>query len=107
MDEEDGFRLVGDALLDFLVVNLKGFRRGLHQTGNQPVFGNGEDGRDIGIGGHDDLITGMQKSHLDICTIDESEGVEPIAHTDTKPSTHILGICLLKQPEFISKQIPA
>lgn len=60
MDYHDGTGAGGDVLLDEGVVDLEGVDAWLYEDGGEVVLGDGEDGGDIGVGGDDDFIAGVQ-----------------------------------------------
>ena len=68
--DHDGARSRCDGGLNKTLVNLQGVCIGFHEHGDEPVFGYGENGGDVGVGGDDDLVAWMQSSHLLIGTED-------------------------------------
>src|SRR3712207_308862 len=79
MYQEKGFAAWCDGPLHEEIVNLKRRIIGFYQYGFQPVFGDGEDGSDVGVGRNEDFVAVFQLSHFLISPEDEGQSVEPVA----------------------------
>ena len=107
VDNHDGTGLFRDGLLYQAVVYLERIDAGLHKHGHETVLGDGEDGGDVGVCWHDDLVAVLQPPQFLVGTEDERQRVEAVgtAHAVLRPD--ILGIVLLKSACGLPPQIPA
>ena len=78
MHHHDGTGARRDGLFHSVGVDVAGIQRGFHQHGRAAVFGNGQKGGDVGVGGHDDFIARPEAVRLD----DEVERVQPVGHAE-------------------------
>ena len=107
VNNHEGSGALGDGWLDEGIVDLEGIDIGLYEDGLQATVGDGEDGGDVGVGGHDDLVTLLHDTHLDVGTEDEFQRIKAVAAADAVAGSDIVGIVLLKLPCSLATQVPA
>ena len=107
MHNHHGTGLWRDGLFYQCVVNLQRVDVRLHEDRCEAVLRDGENGSNIRVGRHDDLVAIVQPPHLLIRPEDECQGIEPIGHTDAVTRTDILCIMLLEAARGLSAQIPS
>lgn len=66
MDYHHGTGAWGNGLFDKGIVNLESVDVGLNQNRSEAVFGDSENGGDIGIGRHQDFVALVQEPHLSL-----------------------------------------
>ena len=107
MDDHDGLRALRDGLLDEPFVNLQRVDVGLDEHRLQSILGDGKDGSDESIGRHDDLVVRLHHPHLDVCSIDERQRIQPVGHSDAVTRADVPGILLLEGSCGLTLQIPS
>ena len=107
VNNHEGSGALGDGWLDEGVVDLEGVDVGLYEDGLQATVGDGEDGGDVGVGWHDDLVTLLHDTHLDAGTEDEFQRIKAVAAADAVAGANILGVVLLKLSCSLATQVPA
>ena len=106
MDYHHGTGAWGNGLFDKGIVNLENVDVGLNQNRSEAVFGDSENGGDIGIGWYDNLVAISHNAHLFICSEDERQCIKPIATADAVASAYIVGIMLFEQSCRLATKIP-
>ena len=96
-----------DGLFHLINIQLKMFPCWLYQHGHQLVVGNGQDGGDIGVGRHDDLVAILHHAQFLIAAQDQLQGIQPISHRHAMLRADILGVVVLEGLVLMSLQEPS
>ena len=106
MNDHDGARALGEVLLKQRVVNLKGVPSRLNEHRPQPVLADGEDGGNIGVGRHHDLVALTQQSHLQIGAVDERQRIEAVANAYAMARADVRRVFRLEGLHLLTLQEP-
>ena len=101
------FGMGSDGLLYQAVVYLKRVFSGFHKYGVQAVFGNSQDGSNIRVGRHNNLIALCHHTHLHISTQYQRERIKPIATAYTAICAYKVSVLLFKMLVFCALQVPS
>ena len=94
-------------MLDKAVVYLESVPSRLHKHRLEAVLGNGENGGNVGIGRHYNLVAILQHSHLLVGTKYEGKGIETVAASHAVAGAYIFGKLLAEIVVGGTLQIPA
>ena len=107
MDYKDGPRPVGYGRLYLAVVYLVCVDVRLHEDRSQSVLRNRQNRSDVGVGGDDDLISGLHHSQFDISAEDPYQRVQTVSAAHGIFRADICGIVGLELPVLFALKIPA
>lgn len=105
VDEHDGAGVAGDFAFQAVGVHLQGFGVWLNEYGCESVFGDGEYGCDVGVGGYDYFVADVQLAYFHIGTENECKGIESVAHTDAVVCADVGGVGLFEAFCFFAAQV--
>ena len=105
VEVHDHYRLRarGDALLDQRGVDEERGRVWLNQNGRCAVGAYGDERRDVGVGGRNDLVAGADAERLH----DEPQRVQPVRAADGVPRAAERGELALERRALVAEQVPA
>ena len=105
--DHDGAGAGGDGRFDARGVDLIGGYVGLHEDGHEAVFGDGEYGGDIGVGGDDDFVAWLHDAHFHIGAEYPDECVEAVGAAYGIACADVVGVVFFKLFVFFALQVPA
>lgn len=105
--DHDGAGAGGDGCFDARGVDLIGGYVGLHEDGHEAVFGDGEDGCYVGVGGDDDFVAGLHDAHFDVGAEYPDECVEAVGAAYGIAGADVVGIVFFKLFVLFALEIPA
>lgn len=105
--KEDGPGAIGDGFFHAGIIQFQRTGIRFHQHCLQPIFRDGEYGRNVRIGRDNDFVPGPHDSQFDVGAINPDQGVKAVPASDAVPSSDIIGIMPFELFVLLALEIPA